>query len=62
MSLKAFHIVFIVISVALTAGFGVWALKTDPGYPGWGKACLVVSVCLVVYGVAFLKKLQREHL
>ena len=62
MSLKAFHILFIVISVATTAGFGAWALVVDPAYKGWGIACLVAAVCLVVYGVAFLKKLKREHL
>ena len=62
MSLKAFHIVFIVMSVAITAGFGVWALTTDPGYPGWGIACLVAAGALVVYGVVFLQKLKRERL
>jgi hypothetical protein len=62
MSLKAFHILFIILSVAITTGFGVWALKVDPAYKGWGIACLVAAVCLVVYGVAFLQKLKREHL
>ena len=61
MSLKAFHIVFIVLSVAITAGFGVWALQ-HPAYKGWGIACLLAAVCLVIYGVAFLQKLKKAHL
>ena len=62
MSLKAFHIVFILLSVSITTGFGLWALTSHPDYKGWGIACLVAAACLVVYGVAFLQKLKREHL
>ena len=62
MSLKAFHMVFIVISVAFTTGFGVWALRVEPNYRVWGVASLVVAAGLLVYGFLFLRKIQREHL
>lgn len=62
MSLKAFHIFFILVSVATTAGFGMWALKTGPEYRIWGIVSLVATVGLIVYGVAFLNKIKRDHL
>lgn len=62
MSLKAFHILFIVASVGTTAGFGFWALTVDPTYQVWGVVCLVAAACLIVYGIAFLNKMKRENL
>ena len=62
MSLKAFHVVFVLFALAITVGFGVWALTTNPEYQGWGIASLVAAVGLVVYGVLFLQKLRRERL
>jgi len=64
MSLKAFHVLFVTISVLITLGFGIWSLRQygDTGATGslaLGIASLVVSVALVVYGVAFLKKLKQ---
>lgn len=62
MSLKAFHIVFIVISTLLSAGFGVWALgysrSADGGgiYLALGLVALAAAVGLPVYGSWFLKK------
>lgn len=65
MSLKAFHILFIVLSVAVTLAFGIWALRESAAsgqtaIRTWGFISLAASVGLVVYGVAFLKKLKRE--
>ena len=62
MSLKAFHIFFILVSVATTAGFGMWALKTAAEYRVWGIVSLVATVALIVYGVAFLNKIKRDNL
>jgi hypothetical protein len=62
MSLKAFHILFVVVSVALTVGFGIWALSEDRGYTGWGIASFVAAAALLVYGVTFLQKLKKERL
>lgn len=63
MSLKAFHVFFIVVSSLLTLGFGVWAVRQ---YSVGGEAVnlalgigsLGSTVVLLVYGVWFLKKLK----
>ncbi len=63
MSLKAFHIVFIVLSTALAVAFGVWAVD-DFGRSGsrahlaLGVGAFVASGVLVWYGVWFLRKLK----
>ncbi len=63
MSLKAFHIFFIVASTALTVGFGVWATKdfsqTGSGvHLALGVGSFIASVLLACYGVWFLRKLK----
>ena len=64
MSLKAFHIFFIVLSTALAVGFGVWATR-DFAQSGsgvhlaLGVASFIVSVLLACYGVWFLRKLKH---
>jgi hypothetical protein len=62
MSLKAFHIVFIVASVLLAAGFATWSIMNyfSPGgrladlLVGIGSA--IVAVGLLIYERYFLKK------
>ena len=60
MSLKVFHIFFIVLSTLLTLGYGLWGLQH---FSGLAYAFSIVSLglapALVVYGVWFLKKLKR---
>ena len=65
MSLKAFHIVFITVSVLFTFGFGAWGLW---GYfsgqggsleLGLGIGSLVSGVALLIYGKYFLKKFRN---
>jgi hypothetical protein len=64
MSLKAFHVVFIVASIALAFGFGAWSLLNyrAPSGTVWdlvtGLAAFAVGVGLVVYERYFLKKLK----
>jgi hypothetical protein len=61
MSLKAFHVAFVVCSVLLAVGFGVWALLQRTGgtlYLVLGLVSFAVAAGLVVYGVWFLKKLK----
>jgi len=67
MSLKAFHVLFVIISVLITLGFGIWSVKQygitgSGGSLAMGVASFVVSVALVVYGVAFLQKLKKAGL
>ena len=64
MSLKAFHIFFVVVSILLAFGFGVWSVyfhltASDMSYLILGIASFVVGVGLMVYGVRVMRKLQR---
>ena len=61
MSLKHFHIVFIVLAVLCSFGFGAWALMSDVGaasssirLTGW--LSLILGTGLAVYGVWFYRK------
>ena len=64
MSLKAVHIVFVVVCTLLALGFGIWAIRL---YQSQGDVsamvCGVLSLCgavsLVVYGRWFRKKLKN---
>jgi len=64
MSLKQFHIVFIVMAVLTSAGFAVWAFtryQADAGVMLMGWVSAVVAFGLAVYGVWFLKKLKGQE-
>lgn len=64
MSLKAFHIFFVLVSTLLTLGFAAWSLQ---GYASGGGAVLLLAagasmiacIGLIVYGIRFLKKLKN---
>ncbi len=63
MSLKAFHLVFVIACVVLALGFGVWAIReyrasgdTASLIIGVGSLCGAVGA--VVYGRWFLRKLK----
>lgn len=63
MSLKAFHIVFITASVALSFLVGGWAMVQYRADGGAGMLALsllyyVIGAGLVVYGLRFLRKLK----
>lgn len=64
MSLKAFHVFFIALSVATALGFAAWLID------GYGKSHDIIQLLggitsvlagagLVVYGVHFLRKLKH---
>lgn len=64
MSLRAFHVLFIVISIALTAGFGVWGIRDydrtrDALIFILGAGSLVGSVLLTVYLFWFISKMKK---
>lgn len=64
MSLKAFHIFFIAISIVLAIGFGIWQANVYLNSRGIGQliaaaASFLVAAGLVVYCVRFLKKLKH---
>lgn len=63
MSLKAFHIVFVVVSTMLTLGFGAWSIRefrttNDMAFLLGGIFSFVLAVALLIYGRWFLRKLQ----
>jgi hypothetical protein len=64
MSLRAFHLLFIAISVVLTAFFGAWAIgEYRTGHEiGYAAAALAAAACgigLAVYGTAFRRKTKN---
>ena len=67
MSLKAFHIVFIALSILLAFGFAVWEVK---GFIGTGESLQLVAgvvssavgFFLILYAVRFLRKLKNVPL
>ena len=64
MSLKAFHIVFVVASVLLAGWFGWFELSryadTKASMDLWlGIGSCVMGATLIAYGIYFLKKLKN---
>ena len=61
MSLKAFHLLFIALSIVLAAFLAAWAFGQyraghDVAYLGAGAASLGSAAGLAVYAVAFQRK------
>ena len=65
MSLKTFHIFFIVLSTLLCIGFGVWSIGdfsgsgASAGSIAMGVGSFSGAVVLMWYGVWFLRKLKN---
>jgi len=64
MSLRAFHLLFIALSVVLTAFFGAWALGEflaghGAAYALTAAGSLAAGIRLAIYGVAFQRKTKR---
>jgi hypothetical protein len=64
MSLRAFHLLFIALSVVLTAFFAAWAIGQyqsahEVGYAVSGIVSLGGGVGLAVYGAAFQRKTKH---
>ncbi len=64
MSLKAFHIVFVTVSVLLMFVIAAWSFGNyrDGGTPRdalWGCLALAAAVALLVYGKVFLRKFKN---
>lgn len=65
MSLKAFHVFFIVIALIFSAWFGVWGIRSylDSGELGdllMGIGSILVCIGLGFYFRWFLRKLKDE--
>ena len=64
MSLKAFHIVFVIFSTLLAVGVGAWCIWVNlvegaPVYLAGAIASFMTAVALIVYGVWFYRKMKR---
>ena len=64
MSLKGFHIVFIVFSTLLAFALGAWCIWVDlvegaPVYLGGAIASFSAALALIVYGIWFYRKMKR---
>ena len=57
MSLKAFHLIFVMLLTALTFGCAAWAFQS--GRALWGAVSLATGALVIGYGVYFLKKLKK---
>lgn len=65
MSLKDFHIVFIIAAIILSLGFGVWALNNygQPATIGLqitATGSFLVSLALSVYCILFIRKMKAK--
>lgn len=64
MSLKAFHIIFIIFSTLLALGVGMWCLWVDlvegaPVYLAGAIASFACALGLIIYGIWFYRKMKR---
>jgi hypothetical protein len=64
MSLKAFHIVFVIFSTLLALGVGGWCVWVNlvegtPVYLVGAIASFASAIALIVYGVWFYRKMKR---
>ena len=62
MSLKLFHIIFIVMAILLSFIFSGWAFNfyrthPEPVYLAYGSVSLILGILLIVYEVKVAKKL-----
>jgi hypothetical protein len=67
MSIKGFHIVFIIFSTLLAIGIGLWCVWVnlivgEPVYLGGAIAAFVSAIGLIVYGILFYRKMKRLNL
>ncbi len=64
MSLKAFHVFFVLVATIFSAGFAFWSfrhfLQQDGGtlYLFLGAISLAATLGLIAYGRLFLKKMK----
>ena len=63
MSLKTFHIIFIVLAIGVCLFFGLWSCWYHSQHPNklylWLGLCTIgFALGLVIYGVKFFRKLR----
>ncbi|MBC8038472.1 MAG: hypothetical protein H7X89_14765 [Rhizobiales bacterium] len=58
MSLKGFHIFFIVLSILLAIGCAVWSFANGVA-PAFGIGACVTAAALIAYGIYFIRKSRK---
>jgi len=63
MSLRSFHVIFIICSIILAVLFGCWAIGQYQligtlGYIWTAVASFLTAIALIIYEVMFLKKVR----
>jgi hypothetical protein len=58
MSLRAFHVLFIILSILMSAGCAWWAFANGVALL-FGVVSVVVAVGLIAYAVYFLRKTKK---
>ena len=58
MSLKAFHIIFILLAISICAFCAVWGFSNQVA-PGFAYGSVAASVVLLIYGFWFLRKAKN---
>ncbi len=67
MSLRTFHLVFILCAIVCADMFGAWAIwhypvTDDLASLVLGIVALVGGLALTVYAIAFVRRMERAHL
>lgn len=60
LSLKSFHLFFIMVSIVLAGAFGTWCVMN--GFLAGGIVVLAIAVALVGYETYFAVKAERRSL
>jgi len=55
MSIKSFHILFIILSICLSLGVGFWGINTSPMI---STGSFIGTIALVYYGIQVYKKFR----
>lgn len=60
LSLRIFHIVFIILSILLTIGFGIWGvMQANNLFLFLGVASFVIGALLVFYLIKIVRKFKQ---
>jgi uncharacterized membrane protein YqgA involved in biofilm formation len=67
LSLKAFHVFFITISVLLAFGFALWSARQFAMHGGGGNLSMALissvgGIALILYVIRFIRKLNTGNL
>ena len=62
MGLKSFHVFFVVLSIILAVGVGMWVLAQDTASVGWAILAFASAVGLSFYLRSVLKKFKEAHI